>query len=124
MRDPYTAHRALDELDDNWGHLYDLWLYGAGFGAQRRGADPGDELDAATPEGLDMAIRADQELLGDRAALAAVADWERRGVDVLWIGFWQAIVGEDLGRPIVSRDGLPELLGRLAELDAAGMLPA
>jgi hypothetical protein len=42
----------------------------------------------------------------------------------VWTGFWQAIISEDLGHAIISRDGLPQLLARLAELDGAGVLAA
>jgi hypothetical protein len=121
---PYTPERALDELDGHWGDGYDIWLQGAGFAARRLGGAPGDILEDATPEGLDAAIRADRELAADEPAQAALRAYEARGIDVVWIGFWQAIVHEDLGHAIVSRDGLTSLLGRLHELDAAGVLPA
>jgi hypothetical protein len=123
MDDPYTPERALEELDFWCGALYDIWIQGAGFAARGRVDGTGQIVEGATPEELDAAIQADLELAHDKAAQAALRAYEARGIDVVWTGFWQAIINEDLGHAIISRDGLPQLLGRLAELDAAGVLP-
>ena len=120
---PYTPLRALAELDCWWGALYDIWIVGAGFAARGRVDGTGEQVEGSTPDELDAAIRVDLELARDKAAQAALRAYEARGIDVVWTGFWQAIVNEDLGQAIVSRDGLPQLLGRLADLDAAGVLP-
>ncbi len=122
MADPYDPQQAVAELDANFGDAYDI-AFAEGRYIARRIDGTGQTLTADAPEDLDAAITADREASGDDLDQAVIRAYQGRGIEILHVGFWQAVIGEPNGEMIVTRDELPALLDRLRELDNEGILP-
>ena len=123
LEEPRTPQLAVRDLDAEFGDCYDIAYSDAQFTA-RRIDGTGPPLAAATAEDLHAAISADFETAGDQLQRAVIDSYQARGIEVLHVaGFWQAIVREEAGQMIITREDRARLLGRLRELDIAGELP-
>ncbi len=123
MADPYDPQQAVAELDANFGDAYDV-VFTEGRYVARRIDGTGQALTADAPQDLHTAITADREAAGAVLDQAVIAAYQARGVEIMHTGFWQAVIRQERGETIISRDDLPSLLAALREADIDGWLPA
>ncbi len=122
IEEPRTPQMAVQALDSDWGDCFDIAFSGGQFHAKRIDGT-GPALAAAAAEDLHEAISADYESARDQLDRAVAAAYHARGITITHSGLWHAVIREpDGGQTVITRNDRAALMGRLRELDIAGVL--